>query len=148
LNNVSVSTNIDISDKVLDRISVFCTKLLQGMDKKDWEVSILLCDDQYIKDLNNRYRKIDKPTDVLSFPQDDCFLEHDKVYAGDIAVSMETCAKQAHENGITKEDELKQLLIHGVLHLSGMNHETETDYSNMYSKQEELLSLMTGETLL
>jgi probable rRNA maturation factor len=88
-------------------------------------VSVLLTGDAQIRELNRRFRKKDKATDVLSFP---AAREADAKnrLAGDLAVSLETAIRQASEMGHTLEAELKILLLHGLLHLAGLDHETDT----------------------
>jgi len=85
-----------------------------GIDGR--ELSLLLTGDEEIRELNKRFRGIDKSTDVLSFSMDDEFL------LGDIAVSMDRVGRQAEEAGITPEMELARLCHHGLLHLLGYEH--------------------------
>ncbi|MDR3736404.1 MAG: rRNA maturation RNase YbeY [Acidobacteriaceae bacterium] len=84
-------------------------------------VDVLLADDAELKRLNTVFRGKKKPTDVLSFPADDPGGK----LAGDIAISLETAARQAAEFGHTLQSEVKILLLHGLLHLNGMDHETD-----------------------
>lgn len=99
-------------------------EILSGLSLADAELSILLAGDREIHDLNLRYRGKDKPTDVLSFPQDDDEpLEGSPRILGDVAISVETAERQAEAKGHTFERELTILLIHGVLHLIGYDHE-------------------------
>jgi len=85
------------------------------------DVAVLLADDAELKRLNGTFRGKKKPTDVLSFPADDLIAGH----AGDIAISLETAARQAAEFGHSLQNEVKILLLHGLLHLNGMDHETD-----------------------
>lgn len=85
------------------------------------EVSVLLTNDATVKDLNRRFRHKNKATDVLSFPSGD----PGSGIAGDLAVSLETAARQAESFGHSLRDEVKILLLHGVLHLAGYDHETD-----------------------
>jgi probable rRNA maturation factor len=80
------------------------------------ELSILLTDNEGIRRLNRTYRKIDRPTDVLSFPQ------RDEAVLGDIVISLEKAEAQAHEFGVSLEEELGRLVAHGILHLKGYDH--------------------------
>jgi len=84
-------------------------------------VSILLADDEELEHLNTAFRGKNKPTDVLSFPADELAKDH----AGDIAISLETAARQAKEFGHSLQSEVKILLLHGLLHLKGMDHERD-----------------------
>ncbi|MGI4831311.1 MAG: rRNA maturation RNase YbeY [Janthinobacterium lividum] len=97
------------------------------------EIEVLLADDRVLRRLNREFRGKNKPTDVLSFPTGDGFPG---AHAGDLAISLETAGKQATEHGHTLRDELRILLLHGVLHLSGMDH--EADDGEMAEREMEL----------
>ncbi len=84
------------------------------------DVSVLLTTDQAIKQLNHEFRGKKKATDVLSFPAG---LDGD--HAGDLAVSVDTAARQAEAFGHSLLDEVRTLLLHGLLHLSGLDHERD-----------------------
>jgi probable rRNA maturation factor len=88
------------------------------------EVGVLVCDDATIRSLNRHFRNKDKSTDVLSFPAN--FRQPDgPPYLGDVAISLETAARQASDAGADLERELKVLLLHAIVHLCGFNHETD-----------------------
>jgi probable rRNA maturation factor len=89
------------------------------------EVSVFLATDATIRTLNREYRKKDKATDVLSFPVDADHLLAAPKQAGDLAISLDTARKQADEHGHTLLIEVKILLLHGLLHLAGYDHETD-----------------------
>ena len=93
---------------------------------------MLLCSDAEIKRLNKAYRRKNKATDVLSFPAS----EEAEGVAGDLAVSLETAARQAAEHGHTLRDEVRVLLLHGLLHLAGEDH--EADQGEMAARELEL----------
>jgi probable rRNA maturation factor len=86
------------------------------------EVEVLLTSDAQLKRLNRSFRGKNKPTDVLSFPTPAEIADH---HAGDLAISLETAARQAATYGHTLRDEVRILLLHGLLHLSGLDHETD-----------------------
>jgi probable rRNA maturation factor len=97
------------------------------------EVDVLLTSDSEIKTLNRQFRKKNKATDVLSFPApEEIFDQH----AGDLAISLDTAAKQAASFGHSLGDEVRVLMLHGLLHLAGMDH--ETDKGQMASRESEL----------
>ncbi len=87
------------------------------------QVTVLLTSDAAIRDLNRRFRGKNKPTDVLSFPAADLVQDQEK---GDLAISVEMARRQAAEQGHALTCELKVLILHGVLHLAGHDHETDT----------------------
>ncbi|MFP5226102.1 MAG: rRNA maturation RNase YbeY [Acidobacteriota bacterium] len=87
-------------------------------------VSVLLAGDAEIRRLNREFRRKDRPTDVLSFPAPEPPTGHARA-AGDLAVSVETAARQAEEHGHPLATELQILVLHGVLHLAGYDHEAD-----------------------
>jgi probable rRNA maturation factor len=89
-----------------------------------------------MKQLNEMFRGKDSTTDVLSFPHQPDEFDPDKINLGDIVISAEQAAKQAAENGLSLETELKQLMLHGLLHLTGMDH--DTDNGEMNARELEL----------
>lgn len=97
------------------------------------EVDVLLADDRTLRRLNRDFRGKNKPTDVLSFPAPP---ELAKLHAGDLAISIDTARRQAEEHGHTLAVELRVLLLHGLLHLAGMDH--ETDSGEMAARESQL----------
>jgi len=88
------------------------------------EVGVLVCDDATIRSLNRRFRDKDRPTDVLSFPAN--LAQRDgPPYLGDVAISLETAARQAAEAGTSLQTELKVLVLHAIVHLCGYDHEAD-----------------------
>jgi len=98
------------------------------------EVSVLLTTDRVIRRLNRDFRGKDKATDVLSFPAEAGFV--DELIAGDLAVSVPTARKQAATQGHALRVEIKVLLLHGLLHLAGYDH--ETDSGEMARREQKL----------
>ena len=128
------------------KIREIVKKALQSLkvDEKT-EVSILFADDKFIRLLNNKYRGIDKSTDVLSFSLWEGSVktpeaESDKLL-GDIIISVETAQRQADNLNHSMEKELAVLLIHGLLHLTGYAHEEDKDYKIMWEKETEMLKI-------
>lgn len=100
-------------------------------------VDVLLTSDAELKRLNRTFRGKNKPTDILSFPADPIpGLPSAHQHAGDLAISLDTAARQAAEHGHTLTDELRILLLHGLLHLNGLDH--ETDQGEMAARESEL----------
>ncbi len=95
--------------------------------------------------MNNKYRGIDKPTDVLSFSLQEGALKYPEVESdkllGDIIISVETAQRQADNLNHSIEKELTILLIHGLLHLTGYDHEEDKDYKIMREKESEMLKI-------
>ena len=112
-----------------------------------YEVSLVFTDSETVKQLNRDYRGVDEPTDVLAFhmlPQkevDDSFaLPPDGVTRlGEVIISYPQAAEQAREQGHSPERELALLVIHGILHLLGYDHEEPEEESKMRERERELL---------
>lgn len=118
-------------------------KILRALGKDKEALSLLFVNDPAIRRLNRQYRKIDTPTDVLSFPLNHQRVRYGSPLLGDIVISVETARRQARELGHILERELTFLLIHGILHLLGWDHErSPQEARRMYKKQRELLSLL------
>jgi len=100
-------------------------KILNQIGREGSSATIAFVSDRKSRDLNRTFRGIDKPTDVLSFPSGD-----GGPYLGDIAVSIETAKIQARQNGLSLEREIAQLILHGLLHLCGYDHETDKGEMN------------------
>jgi probable rRNA maturation factor len=104
----------------------------------DREIGILFVDDRQIRDLNERYLKKKRPTNVISFPMAQGeFSEINPQLLGDVVISVETAIKEAQESGLSLEEEIAFLLIHGILHLLGYDH-TGEDGHRMAAIQEGL----------
>ena len=88
------------------------------------DVNVLLTADQRMRRLNRQFRQKDKPTDVLSFPSARLENSREK-YAGDLAISIEIAKRNAQRLGHSLGDEIKVLMLHGVLHLAGYDHESD-----------------------
>ena len=130
--------------KMLVRRAILATLDYEGVDGHS-EVSVTFTDNEGIRALNNRFRGIDRPTDVLSFP-----LFEDGVggaefghMLGDIVLSLEKAWEQAEEYGHSFEREVAFLTVHSVLHLLGYDHETsEEDEADMRRRQTEITERM------
>src|ERR1043165_5903015 len=97
---------------------------LAPIGNKESTATIAFVSDKRIRELNRQFRGVDKATDVLSFPAEGEFN------LGDIAVSVDTAAVQAKENGLTLKGEISQLILHGLLHLCGYDHEIDNGEMN------------------
>lgn len=109
-------------------------------------VSVSLIDDESIQTINRTYRRIDRPTDVISFafldnePEKNEILVSDReVVLGDIYISIERAIEQAKTYGHSEKREFLFLFVHGLLHLLGYDHENEEDEKAMFELQEKIL---------
>lgn len=107
------------------------------------ELSVAIIDDRSMRELNSRYRHVDAATDVLSFAAGtgDGFVTPPRATAhlGDVAISYDTAERQAREAGHDIEDELAHLLVHGILHILGYDHESTGEARAMREREEALL---------
>ena len=124
----------------------FVNKVLDELGRKNWELSVLFCNNSYIKSLNARYRNIDEPTDVLSFPLGEK-SPSGRYLAGDIVISLDALEENIRFFKVSKNEELRRLLVHGILHLTGEDHATNKAGEPMLKTQEEILSLVTERIL-
>jgi probable rRNA maturation factor len=123
-----------VESKLLSKIAHRALEVL-GLGKV--ELSIALVSDAQIKRLNKRYRNKDKPTDVLSFPIGE--KVEDWLILGDIVISVDTAKRQAQELGHSLEEELKRLLVHGLVHLLGYDHELGGEEEKKFFELEEFV---------
>jgi probable rRNA maturation factor len=103
------------------------------------ELSVLFTDDRTIKQLNRTYRSTNAATDVLSFAQDEVADTKRARHLGDVVISLETARAQAAEHRILLRDEVAHLLVHGILHLLGYDHERARDAAVMRTREDALL---------
>jgi len=102
----------------------FAARAVTAIGNAESSATIAFVSDKTIRQLNRQFRGVDKATDVLSFPADD------ETNLGDVAISVDTAAAQAKENGLSLAEEVAQLILHGLLHLSGYDHETDNGEMN------------------
>ena len=121
-------TAVSADDKFLRKI---CQKVLEKENKKDIELSIALVGQGRMRKLNKKYRKKNKVTDVLSFQYNN---------SGEIAVCLREVKKNAKKTNIIFEEELARVLLHGLLHLLGYDHEkSKIEAEKMREKEESYL---------
>lgn len=133
----------DARGAMVSAVSTWANALLEASESAQRSLSIVLCDDAYMRDLNNTWRGVDASTDVLSFPMD----EGEKLAdgeapspLGDVVISLETAARQAPEHGYTVEEELRLLLVHGLCHLLGYDHAEPDEAEAMRTMENKLLN--------
>jgi len=132
--------------KMLIRHTILETLDYEGMET-DAEVSVTFVDDEGIRELNKRFRNMDKPTDVLSFPLLDYEGESEEPFfdelchnLGDIVISLERAMAQANEFGHSFEREVAFLTAHSMLHLLGYDHElSDEDDADMRKRQNDIM---------
>jgi rRNA maturation RNase YbeY len=110
-------------------------------------VTLLLTDDEGMRDLNARFRNRDAPTDVLAFPLHE-EGEDGTIHLGDVAVSLERAVAQAPRFHNLPEAELARLIAHGLLHLLGYDHHTPSDGRRMKAAERRALARLLPESIL
>ncbi|MDD2556848.1 MAG: rRNA maturation RNase YbeY [Desulfuromonas sp.] len=127
-------------------------KILSVLECPDeTELSILIVDDAAIQEINREYLQRDHPTNVISFSQQEGeMLGGPDTLLGDVVISAETAARDAAEAGIEMFDELVFLLLHGILHLLGYDHErgTQAEVERMEAKEQQVYALLKAERLI
>ena len=128
------------ADHVAD-LEAVAARVLGAFGLDEAELSIVLCDDAFIHPLNRDWRGKDRPTDVLSFAQREGEeADEDDPVLGDVVISLETAARQAAERGHSTGHELRVLLVHGICHLLGYDHEEDEEAEEMEALERDLLS--------
>lgn len=139
-----------------ENVGGFIQKVLEMLEITKQEISILFCNDDYMQQLNKNYRGIDSTTDVLSFENDMEYEDEEGKWkcVGDIVISLETLPINSDYFDENNNDELKRLLVHGILHLNGMDHGEEhiekgvMPVCEMLQKQEKILELLKEEKII
>lgn len=103
-----------------------------------FDLTIIVCSDPEITRINKNYRHLDQPTDVLSFTNDVIDPDTKSRNLGDIVISYDTASKQAHQAGNDPQTEIDMLVIHGVLHLLGFDHDNKAQKMIMWKNQYKL----------
>lgn len=126
-------TSLDLDGEMKEFIKDVVKRTLEYEGATDREVSIALIDDAQMEELNLRYRRREGTTDVLSFPQEGKLL-------GDVIISVPQAIRQASQYGHSLRRELGFLLVHGLLHLLGYDHQNREDDLAMQNTQKEILN--------
>lgn len=120
--------------------------------EEETELGLVLTDDEAIRELNRRFRGVDSPTDVLAFgaETEEHFVTAPQgpPYLGDVVISYQRALAQAEELGHSVAEELKLLVVHGILHLLGYDHQDETDAREMREREKKMTNdqwLMTKD---
>ena len=118
------------AEAVVDRAAQAALGTVEG------DIVVLLTDDAAVRDLNARFRDKDRPTNVLSFPAPASAAPH----LGDIVLAHGVCAEEARVQGKTLADHLSHLVVHGVLHLLGRDHEDDAEAEEMEAEERDILA--------
>jgi rRNA maturation RNase YbeY len=153
---VAVKCEAPNARSYLRRFNADARALLKLLSLDSYELSLVLTGDSAIRELNRAFRGRDSSTDVLSFPQFDDFANARDDHAlgdqevvptslGDVVISVDTVVRQAARLGVAPESRLRTLLIHGVLHLLGYDHEkSRAEARRMFAYERELVAALTS----
>ena len=151
MNAVEISVEGLEPPEWIEAAESFAKTVLSELGKDGWELSILLCGDDFIRTLNSQYRDRDAPTDVLSFDQGVWYqpgVGNRRFLAGDVVISLDTLGRNCRDLGIPQNEELKRLVLHGILHLAGYDHDESDPRGEMLDLQESLLKKFSEVVLL
>ena len=141
----SIANRQKVQKVDLKRIRRSLHRLLKKMYRQEYEVSLSLVDDEQITEINRTYLKRDRPTNVISFAMTEGdFVSVNPYLLGDIIISVETALRDARRENIDFMDEMEFLLIHGLLHLIGFDHENTSSAmaEQMKAKEKELITFL------
>ncbi|HAE23047.1 MAG TPA: rRNA maturation RNase YbeY [Spirochaetaceae bacterium] len=150
MNSVSIVSRDMEEPAWLPKAEAFAQKVLAFLELDNWDLSLLFCGDEFIASLNEEYRRKAGPTDVLSFEQGDWYEDGNKrrFLAGDVVLCLDAMLRNADDFKVTPDEELKRLIVHGILHLSGMDHEGTEPEEPMLIRQEAMLKALAEERIL
>lgn len=116
-------------------------KVLKVSDLKKKGLSIKLSNDKYVKEINYKWKGINRPTNILSFPNEEktCNIKKNTVYLGDVVLAYETLKKETKIKNINLQKHLSHILIHGILHLKGYTHNKIEDTKSMQNEEIRIL---------
>ena len=124
-------------------LAALAEKILRYMDLPERsQVCLSFVSDGDMRELNRRYRKLDRTTDVLSFAQRDV---GDVGILGDVVISYDTAVRNSQRFSVTVEREIRRLVVHGILHLLGFDHAEKRQRETMRGKESEILGFLDGE---
>ncbi|QMU56388.1 MAG: rRNA maturation RNase YbeY [Candidatus Mycalebacterium zealandia] len=136
--SISITDRSGLAEKKHLKLITLCARKATALLSPGGDVSIAIIDDNEMRELNKTYRKISKTTDVLSFEQNTGGL------AGDVAISIETARRRADLYGITFEEEIKRLVIHGISHLAGHTHKKKKEREKMRAEESRVFRAIAG----
>ena len=131
---INLQRTIALNASVFTPFAISLRSAVEEVAARNFAVALI--SDRRMKELNKFFRSKDSMTDVLSFPYEADEFDPNKNNLGDVVISVEQAKRQAEQNGLTLECEIKQLILHGVLHLCGYDH--ETDNGEMNAREMEL----------
>ena len=123
-----------------EAISGWISNVIKSEDKKEGEINYIFCDDEYLLEINKEHLQHDYYTDIISF---DYSVGNE--INGDMFISVDRVKENAEDFNVTFEEELKRVIVHGVLHYCGYKDKSDTDEVIMRSKEDEKIALFHVE---
>jgi len=141
MNNIEIQLNVDVD--VPQPLLIQAAQCVLTQQDTQGALSIVITDDAQLETLNQQYRGISAPTDILSFPSDPLpFIPAEERYLGDIIVSLPYVMRRVADVAHTLDDELALLIVHGTLHLLGFDHDTHEKQQLMWAHQADALKTL------
>ena len=137
---INFNYEIDFTLENEEAIATWLTRVIESENKKEGEINYIFCDDEYLHKINLEYLNHDTLTDIISF---DYSMGNE--LNGDVFVSVERVKDNALDFNVSFEEELKRVLVHGVLHYCGYKDKTENDELKMRAKEDEKLAMFHVE---
>ena len=142
MNKIEIFKEVEEEIKELETVEKVLEKALEKEKLENTYFNLIIVDNNYIHELNKKYRNIDRPTDVITFALEDensIIIPNEERILGDIYISLDKAKTQAEEYGHSLLRELSFLAVHGFYHLLGYDHQTKEEEKIMFQKQEEVL---------
>lgn len=134
---IEVEIEDDAWSAALPEVEAVATRAATAaLGSVEGDVVILLTDDEAVREINARFRDRDRPTNVLSFPAAESAFPH----LGDLTLAFGVCATEAEAQAKTLSDHLSHLIVHGVLHLLGRDHEDDAEADEMEEEERSILA--------
>ena len=134
---IEVEIEDDAWSAALPEVEAVATRAATAaLGSVEGDVVILLTDDEAVREINARFRDRDRPTNVLSFPAAESAFPH----LGDLTLAFGVCATEAEAQAKTLSDHLSHLIVHGVLHLLGRDHEDDAEADEMEDEERSILA--------
>jgi probable rRNA maturation factor len=143
MNLIDIINEQKVVEIDVDLVGELAVHVLEILGRKDVELCVVLTDNADIQGLNREYLGRDRPTNVISFPQQDG-VGPEGNHLGDVVISVERAAEEATDAGMETKDRIKALLVHGICHLCGYDHEdvSEEMAQEMEAEEERVLALL------
>ena len=142
MNKIEIFKEVDEEIKELETVENVLQKALEKEKLENTSFNLIIVDNNYIHELNKKYRNIDRPTDVITFALEDensVIIPNEERILGDIYISIDKAREQSKEYQHSLLRELSFLAVHGFYHLLGYDHQTKEEEKIMFQKQEEVL---------